>query len=263
MPSLTVTYSEALGSLLHQEKPPIDGIEIGPWYSLGEVEQIQDQFADWDFQFHAGSVITRWQMWPGARRKLDRYLSVAQGKWISIHLELLPWHVYMLSAHLGFHLDPPPVPEAVDHFLETFSRFRESVQLPILLENLPSLPVWKYNYAADPEVISKIVAGTDTTMVLDIAHARIAASYHKQEVKSYLANLPLDRVQQIHVSGVREEHGILQDRHDVMGEIDYELLDWTLGRTAPEVVTLEYFRKQTPLAKQLNRLREILNKRRH
>lgn len=258
MISLTATYSESLGELLNSSDPPIDGIEIGPWYSVRDVERIQKQFSEWPFQFHAGSVITRWMLWPGARRKLSRYLDVAHGKWISVHLELMPWYVYLLSAHVGLHLNPPPPDKAVDHFLASFERFSRSVDLPILLENLTSLPVEKYTYAADPGLIRQVIEKTGAGMVLDMAHARIAASFQNTEIKAYLASLPLERVTQIHVSGIGKEDGVLYDGHEALEEIDYELLAWALDRTQPRVVTLEYFRGKVRLQEQLQRLRSML-----
>jgi len=258
MTALTATYSSALGELIKKDAAPIDGIEIGPWYRVDEIERIQRQFADWTFQFHAGSVITRWQVWPGARRKLARYLGVAHGEWISVHLELLPWHVYLMSTNLGLHLDPPPAAQAVEDFLDKFERFSRSVKLPILLENLPSLPIKKYHYAADPVLIQDIVQRTESGMVLDIAHARIAASYRSMDITTYLSRLPLDRVQQIHVSGVGREQGMLHDHHEELSERDYELLQWTLEKTQPRVVTLEYFREKDVLRRQLARLRRIV-----
>jgi len=260
MISLTATYSESLGELIRGSDPPINGIEIGPWYTVQDIDRIQQKFPDWSFQFHAGSVITRWQVWPGARKKLSRYFDVAHGEWISVHLELMPWHVYLLSANLGLHLNPPPVDKAVDSFMASFERFSNSVDLPILLENLPSLPVDKYNYAADPGLIAHIVEHTGSEMVLDIAHARIAASYQNTEVKSYLSDLPLEHVTQIHVSGTGKEDGVLYDGHEVMEAVDYELLAWVLDRTQPRVVTLEYFREKEALRDQLQRLRDIVGK---
>lgn len=258
MTTLTVTYSKALFSLIQDAQPPIAGIEVGPWYSPEEIQRIQDQLGEWTFQFHAGSIITRWRMWPSARRELRRYLAVAHGEWISIHLEMLPWHVYVLSARWGIHLDPPPADRAIDRFVRTLDRFHRAVQLPILIENLPSLPVKKYNYAIDPKVITHILERTKAGMVLDIAHARIAASYLEVDTEEYLAALPLDKVQQIHVSGIRRVDGVWQDSHESMRERDYDLLEWALERCQPRVVTLEYFRDQRSLKEQLHRLRELI-----
>ena len=64
----------------------------------------------------------------------------------------------------------------------------------------------------------------------------------------YLKQLPLHKVRQIHLSGPRPRSGYLYDAHEAMGEEDYALLEWALGQTDPEVVTLEYFREREALA---------------
>ncbi len=259
MSKLTTTYSKALSSLMKTRHPPIDGIEVGPWFSPDEITSIQNQWERWPFQFHAGSILTRWRMWPRARRELQRYLAVSHGEWISVHLELLPWHIYALSAHWGIHLNPPPLERAIKTFTRTLNRLSRAVQLPILIENLPPLPVRKYNYAIDPEVITRILEKANAGMVLDIAHARIAAFYLGIDAEDYLASLPLDKVQQIHISGIRKEDGVWQDSHESLRERDYELLQWTLERCQPRVVTLEYFREQGLLEEQLLRLRDLID----
>lgn len=62
MTTLTATYSKALSSFIQDAQPPIDGIEVGPWYSPEDIQRIQDQLEEWTFQFHAGSIITRWRI---------------------------------------------------------------------------------------------------------------------------------------------------------------------------------------------------------
>jgi hypothetical protein len=103
-------------------------------------------------------------------------------------------------------------------------------------------------------------------LLLDLAHARIAAHNRGEDVCAYLSALPLERVREIHVCGPGPDRsGVLQDEHQEMGEEDYALLDWTLERTHPLVVTLEYggtgshFEWRSDLAtleRQLTRLRE-------
>lgn len=78
-------------------------------------------------------------------------------------------------------------------------------------------------------------------------------------MRDYMSGLPLDRVVQVHVSGPRMREGRLVDLHEPLQETDYELLDHVLGRTHPQVVTLEYTRERDPLREQLSRLREALH----
>lgn len=95
--------------------------------------------------------------------------------------------------------------------------------------------------------------------MLDIGHARVSAARLGEDVLDYLRNLPLNRVVQVHVSGPRMRDGRLFDAHESLQEADYELLEFVLEQTQPQVVTLEYIRERESLQKQLFRLSDFLN----
>lgn len=258
MPRLTTNYSESLLTLIRSNDAPIDGVEVGPWLRSEKIRRIQQEFPDWPIQFHAGSFITRYRYWRGVLDRLTEYNSCTQSEWISLHIELLPIWVFLLSSRFGFHLNPPKAKQASDSFVRTLLQLKEVVELPIILENLPSLHQEKYAYAAEPSAISDIVRKTDSGLLLDIAHARVAASYRRMSVEAYLEKLPLERTKQIHVSGARVKDGYLQDTHEAMQDEDYSILKWVLGNSEPEVVTLEYFRELDSLQEQIWRLREMV-----
>ena len=255
---LTTNYSEALAKLIRFKDAPIDGIEVGPWFTLKKIKSLRQELPEWQFQYHASSFITRYQYWRGALSRLHVYLACTQSQWVSLHLELLPAKVYMLSSRFGLHLPPPKTGRAKDKFIRLLSDVIESVEIPIILENLTSLPQEKYFYAADPSTIAEIVETTSSGLLFDIAHARAAASYRGMSVERYMEKLPLERIVQIHVSGAREKDGYLQDAHEAMQDEDYAILNWVLGKSKPEVVTLEYIREMGKLREQLWRLREII-----
>ena len=94
--------------------------------------------------------------------------------------------------------------------------------------------------------------------LLDLAHARLAAAFRGQAVEEYVAALPLERVRQIHVSGIRRRNGRWYDAHESLQEEDYRLLEWALDRCDPAMVTLEYFRQDAPLRDQIGCLAEIV-----
>jgi uncharacterized protein (UPF0276 family) len=259
MPQLTTNYSESLAKLLRSNDAPIDGIEVGPWFTPAKIKHLQQEFSDLQFQFHAGSFITRYQYWPGALSRLFKYLACTQSQWVSLHIELLPVLVYVLSSRLGLHLTPPKMEQATSSFIHLLLKVKEAVELPLILENLPSLHHEKYTYAANPSTISAVIRTTDSGFLLDIAHARVAAaSYQGMSVENYLEKLPLERTTQIHVSGARVKDGYLQDTHEAMQDEDYAILKWVLEKSRPKVVTLEYFRELQPLREQLWKLREII-----
>jgi uncharacterized protein (UPF0276 family) len=131
------------------------------------------------------------------------------------------------------------------------------------------MPRWTRHrpaYVVDPAFISGVVEETGCGLLLDLAHARVAAHYHGEPVRDYLARLPLDRLVEIHVSGPRPLEangktgdGRLYDAHRSLQEEDYTLLRWVLERSAPRAVTLEYWRDRAQLETQLRRLRALLD----
>jgi len=258
MPKLTVNFSESLARLIRTHDAPIDGIEVGPWFTPEKINFLQHEYPEWHFQFHASSFITRYQHWRRALDQLRKYLACTQSQWVSLHIELLPVLVYVMSSRFSLHLTPPGIEKAKNKFIRLLSEVRDGVELPIILENLPSLPKEKYAYAANPSAVSDIVRTTDSGFLLDIPHARIAASYQGMDAESYLEKLPLERIVQIHVSGIRKIDGHLRDMHEAMQDEDYAILKWVLGRCKPKVVTLEYFRELGALREQLWKLREII-----
>lgn len=99
--------------------------------------------------------------------------------------------------------------------------------------------------------------------LLDLAHARVAASYQGQPARDYLARLPLERLVEIHVSGPRPgpyQDGRLIDAHQPMQEADRDLLSWVLERGRPRAVTLEYSKDRAQIVAQLVRLRALLDR---
>ncbi len=257
MPLLTVNYSEPLVSLVKEGFDSFDGIEIGPWFPPEEITGFRQLFSGMPFYFHASSVMTPMRKDRHFPERLKEYLACTESPWLSYHIELLPLHIFRLS-HLGLRLPPPEAGKITRQFIDTLARVREIAGLPIVLENLHSIRGKRYDYAASPEVITEIVKETDSGFLLDIAHARVAAEYQGQEVHAYIERLPLDRLAQIHVSGVRVRYGRIHDAHESMGEEDYQLLQWVLGIRSPQVVTLEYFREKESLREQLLRLKEML-----
>jgi uncharacterized protein len=116
----------------------------------------------------------------------------------------------------------------------------------IILENLPWDPVYEIPLIAiRPSFIRHIIETTDCGLLLDLAHARIAAARIKMDVFDYIAQLPLDRLRELHVTGVYDDSGYLRDHFPMTSE------DWKLFEAAmehieagkwrmPEIVACEY-----------------------
>ena len=257
-PRLTANYSQALQTAARAGRlPPIDGVEVGPWFTPRQIERFRAHL-ECPFHLHAGNLVSVEGIWLPAVRRVNRLLACTENEWLSVHVELLPRFLYRLSSRLGIHLDPPQTRQAVRRFAIGVEKIKRAVALPVILENLPCPPVAKYGYAADPGVLTAVIAATGCGMLLDLAHVRMAAAGRGQAVEEYVGALPLQRVRQMHVSGIRKRNGVWVDAHESMQEEDYALLEWTLTRCAPDVVTLEYFREEAALREQILELRRII-----
>ncbi len=123
--------------------------------------------------------------------------------------------------------------------------FKKNIKVPLLLENSPDTPndrlefdLYPYN---SPEQVSKIIMDNDVGLLLDITHAKLTAKFRNLNIYDYLGAFPLKRVKEIHTNGSGfDSEGFPKDTHQVMEDEDYALLEWVLGRTNPEIVTIEY-----------------------
>lgn len=120
------------------------------------------------------------------------------------------------------------------------------VGYPIISENLPfEPPIPEFHLSSDPELISKAIVETDTGLLLDISHARISADTLGIDYQSYIERLPLDRIHEVHITGVRRYHGFLEDHFEMQTE-DWPSTAWAAEQIRvgawrePEIVAFEY-----------------------
>jgi uncharacterized protein (UPF0276 family) len=144
-----------------------------------------------------------------------------------------------------------------------------------------------------PEIINQVVEETECGFLLDISHARLAASALDLDVHEYLAHLPTGRTREIHLAGIQpiEGHwlellrqaGLDQDKRrwfsgPVLDHLPLTNRDWEFYRQAlqqmrsgtwgqPGLVTFEYggvgqlwelFTDKSILAEQIPRLRRLV-----
>ena len=250
---LSVNYSEALITLLRAAAVEIDSIEWVDKLELGLIAQRRAEFPGLPFHFHPG----RMQTGKNWRSHLLNYLQACpETPFVSIHLAPLPALWTNTRINRGWVL-PGPIPAlAIWRFIRRVNSLKQQVKLPVILENMPSLHPHRYRFESEPTVIAKVLDETQTDLLLDLAHARIAAHVRGISSQEYITALPLERTQQIHLAGVREgPDSWLYDAHVPLMEEDYQLLEWTLERTNPQLLTLEYFREDPQaLLSQLSRL---------
>lgn len=81
----------------------------------------------------------------------------------------------------------------------------------------------------EPDAISEVVGETNCGLLLDISHARIAARSLGVDEQIYMAALPVNRLRELHFTGLHHLDGRWQDHLPVLEE-DWPVLDWALER---------------------------------
>jgi uncharacterized protein (UPF0276 family) len=260
MIQLTCDLSTPLLGLISDGQAPIHGVEVGSWFSVRELRAYRRMLPDLPFYFHGGDLIERVGVIPGATSRIAAYVRCTGSPWVSMHLAMwLPGTVWLMLRR-GWRMPLPDTRRAVRRLVRQVKRLTACSRVSVFLENVEPLPFQGYEFEVQPPLIADVLQEADCGFVLDISHARVAASALSLDVRGYLQSLPLERVQQVHVSGPRLRNGRLVDVHESLQEVDYELLDFVLARTQPQVVTLEYIRERQALREQLVRLRGMLGR---
>lgn len=120
----------------------------------------------------------------------------------------------------------------------------------VILENWPYHATMRsdtdiLNIAVEPQTIRTVINESGCGFLFDIDHAIAAANARNEDFKEYIAQLPLDKICEFHMTGSRMFDGYMQS-HFEMQKSDWELLDWSLSciknRTwsTPNTVAFEY-----------------------
>lgn len=245
--------------LLAENAAPIDALEVGPYYSLEQVQSVKARFPQFPIYFHPGAMLRGLGRVAPRLARMRTYLECTGSPWASLHMSTIPPLPLRLAVRWGLYL--PISPErATVRYIADVRAWQKQVSVPIVLENMtwPVNPRGRYSFHTEPERIRRILDATGCSLLLDLGHARTAAPILHMDADTYIDSLPLDRVVEIHVSGPRLRDGMLDDAHEPLDQADYALLERTLAKTHPQVVTLEYWRERNHLRKQLAHLHDIL-----
>ena len=97
----------------------------------------------------------------------------------------------------------------------------------------------------EPRLFSQIVRETGCGFLLDISHARIAAHSLKMDEQNYMQTLPVERLKELHITGVHTINGRLQDHLPILPQ-DWLVFDWVCEKIqqgewpSPWLVAYEY-----------------------
>lgn len=157
------------------------------------------------------------------------------------------WHSdHLCWSGLGGTLmhDLLPLPFRHDTILRVADKLRfaqDALNVPMAIENISWYFQVGYPHYAETDFIAEILERSGCSLVLDVNNVFVNATNHGFDPLAWLAEIPLERVIQLHIAGHEvQEDGLIIDTHgdDVRTEVE-DLLRWVITRKGPCPVLLE------------------------
>ena len=164
--------------------------------------------------------------------------------------------------NLTYTICPQLSEEAVERVAMNLECLRPKFSRPIILENSPqyfSIPGGTMNMA---DFVAMVSSRCDVDLLLDLSHFMITSANTGVDSAKEIEKLPLERVVEIHLSGMNLVDGIVWDDHAVPAPPEmFELLEQVMKRSRPRALTMEYNWQTLPapvILSHLERARNIL-----
>ncbi|MBN8618891.1 MAG: DUF692 family protein [Anaerolineae bacterium] len=237
---LAVNYSLPCAELVERGRIDFDLYKTTEWAEMIEAAEAQRP-AYVHFPFHAG----RQNMESVGLEQVENLLATTATPYVNTHIA---------PRASDFGMDMRSTDEtwlerlipAMMADIEALTSFFGTEQ--VILENANYDPNYDIPILTiQPALIRRLVDETGCGLLLDLAHARMAAHYFGMETQAYIEQLPLYALCELHVAGTRydDEQQRLVD-HYPMTEVDWETTEWALQNIhagewpEPRIVALEY-----------------------
>ena len=158
--------------------------------------------------------------------------------------EHLCWVSYG-DAYLHDLLPLPYTEEALTHVVLRIQAVQEQLGRQILIENVSSYLEFEHSAMPEWEFLREVAARSGCGILLDVNNVYVSAVNHGFDAHAYLAAVPADAVQEIHLAGHtrREVEGVelLLDTHDQqVAEPVWALYRHALALTGPKPTLIEW-----------------------
>lgn len=130
--------------------------------------------------------------------------------WVSDHL---CWTG--INAHNSHDLLPLPYDApALNQVVENIVRIQDYLGRRILIENPSSYVTFRSSGMTEWEFLAEMARRADCLLLLDVNNVYVSSRNHGFDAREYLAALPRDRIQQIHLAGHSDMGDYVIDTHD-------------------------------------------------
>ena len=187
--------------------------------------------------------------------------------------ELFPVPPAWLSEHVAYAADEQeafhdllPLPfsyAAMDHVAGRARQVRQTLELPILLENISYYATMPGSQLSEGAFLRGVLEAADAGLLLDVNNVYVNAINQGVDPSAALFALPLERTAQIHLAGHRRHGNLLLDDHgSAVPDAVWSLFEQALqhvGKAVPVVIEWE---NRVPsferLMQEVSRAKEII-----
>lgn len=150
--------------------------------------------------------------------------------------------------------DPAHRERVIDMMVSCIRKAGEEMGIErIICENLPSRRAeeapgggpWPLLCSIEAETVREAIARSGARLLLDMDHARNAADILGVDANAYIESLPVDRIGELHLSGVKRAGPDLDDHWGLSDEC-WTYVDWAIERmrsgdwATPGICAFEY-----------------------
>ena len=121
--------------------------------------------------------------------------------------------------NIGYTVSPPMNETTVGIVAESIERHQGKLGVPLLIENSPLYLKTPGSALTQVDFIRAICERSPVNLLLDLTHFHITALNFDLDIKKELLRLPLERVVEVHVSGLAHESDTYWDNHAARAQI--------------------------------------------
>lgn len=199
-----VNYSPQAVALLTQNQIALDRFKCPAWDDvIATAQETHPVYVHFPLRVGMGisDAIDTERDQPADWRRIESLVKQTDTPYVNLHL------TPVLSDFLDLAGDTND-PAARERLVEAAVRDIEAVVRrfgadKVIVENDYYNP-WEYFcLTCHPEYVRQVIEAAGCGMLLDIAHARLAARAWKLDPRDYIAALPVDRICEIHLAGIQ------------------------------------------------------------
>ena len=252
-PLIGLAYNRGAESLIKRNPASADYLEV-PFELLRHDASIIDLKQYKPFILHCASMSIAGSARPPLTtiQQIFEWIDRTETPWLGEHLSFITAEKPGASSHrdeyapgepynIGYTVSPPMNEETITMVVESVDACQHHFAIPLLLENPPLYFLPPGTTMSQADFIRSICGQTSANLLLDLTHLYITSRNFDFDPRRELLKYPLERVVEVHVSGVDCQADIHWDNHaSPVPDPILQMLPLVLERGKVRAVTLEY-----------------------